>query len=319
MLDGIKNKLGFGNDQGYDNDYYDDYDAYADNFDGYSTSDDEGGAREEGYSSYSPVTTRNAGTNRSRRSSYTDQAASSLGERRKASAAHPPLVSLDDVRASTQVPDSLSRDPLPARHRSAGGFGRNSVGRASDFTLSGAEVDGGSQGPSSSDPGATADLGGAVSGSHTAGYDSLFESSSAHAPSQTSSKPVASAVGIGTHDPSASSDSRNMAAGAYDPYQAYEGAGSSTHRPTRNVIVISPNAYGEVEGVARSLKAGDAVVLSLRNTPSQLSKRILDFSFGVASALDASVDCIADKVFAVTRSSVLSDAECTKLRSQGVI
>jgi hypothetical protein len=31
------------------------------------------------------------------------------------------------------------------------------------------------------------------------------------------------------------------------------------------------------------------------------------------------VDCIADKVFAVTRSSVLSDAECTKLRSQGVI
>jgi len=312
MLDGIKSKLGLGNDQGYDKDYYEDYDAYADNFDDYSTYDDEGAAAEEGYSSYSPVTTRSAGTNRSRRSSYTDRAASSLGERRKVSGAHPPLVSLDDVRASTQVPDSLSRDPLPARHRSAGGFGRNSVGRASDFTLSGAEVDGGSQN-SSSDPGATADLGGAVSGGgHASGYDSLFESS-AHA----ASKPVASAVGIGTHDPSGSNDSR--ATGAYDPYQAYEGAGSAAHRPTRNVIVISPNSYGEVESVARSLKAGDAVILSLRNTPSQLSKRILDFSFGVASALDASVDCIADKVFAVTRSSALSDAECMKLRSQGVI
>ena len=48
-----------------------------------------------------------------------------------------------------------------------------------------------------------------------------------------------------------------------------------------------------------------------------LSKRILDFSFGVSSALDAKVDCIADKVFVITRGKELTDEERTKLRNQG--
>ena len=95
--------------------------------------------------------------------------------------------------------------------------------------------------------------------------------------------------------------------------------GSPSHKPTRNVIVLTPVAYDEVEHVARNLRAGDAVILSLRNTPSQLSKRILDFSFGVASALDATVDCISDKVFAITRVTALTDAELGRLRGQGVI
>ncbi|MBQ9001572.1 MAG: cell division protein SepF, partial [Eggerthellaceae bacterium] len=108
-------------------------------------------------------------------------------------------------------------------------------------------------------------------------------------------------------------------AGGYDPYRVYEAGSASSHRPSRSVSVISPVAYSEVENVARMLRAGDAVVLSLRNTPNQLSKRILDFSFGVASALDATVDCIADKVFAITRVSGLDDDELSRLRSQGVI
>jgi cell division inhibitor SepF len=227
---------------------------------------------------------------------------------------------MGDVRASTQVPDSLSRDPLPARRRTSttNSLGRSSMGRASDYTPSGAEVEGYDAYAETSDPGATADLGkGVGSSTRSSGYDSLFNSSSMTAASSSASKSPeqpapASAVGVSTH-------AKTTAASSYDPYQAYEGAGAASHKPTRNVVVISPNAYGEVESVARNLKAGDAVVLSLRNTPSQLSKRILDFSFGVASALDASVDCVADKVFAITRGSALSDAECMKLRGQGVL
>ena len=45
--------------------------------------------------------------------------------------------------------------------------------------------------------------------------------------------------------------------------------------------------------MAKILKAGDVVVLALRNTPDQLAKRILDFSFGVSSALDARVEAVA--------------------------
>ena len=53
--------------------------------------------------------------------------------------------------------------------------------------------------------------------------------------------------------------------------------------------------------------------------PKCLSKRILDFSFGVSSALDASVDCVADKVFVISRGAALTDAERMSLRGQGVL
>ena len=91
------------------------------------------------------------------------------------------------------------------------------------------------------------------------------------------------------------------------------------HSPTRALTVLKPASYGEVERIAKALKAGDAVVLALRNTPDNLSKRILDFSFGVSSALDASVDCVADKVFVISRGAPLTDAERMSLRGQGVL
>lgn len=314
MFDGIKNKLGFSNGQDDDGAYYDDYDAYDDDYaddygDEYDDYESDGAAGSE-YSPYAEVTTRSAGTNRSRRSSYTDRASADLGDRRM-STAHPPLVSKEDVRATTSFADAGTTPTASRRRTTTNGLGRNVVGRASDFALSGAEID--DPVPSyddapaaNSDPGATVAMGSKRAG----GYDSLFSSSTNRSAGDLSKKPAGS-VGIGTHD--------SKSTGAYDPYAAYEGAGSSTHKPSRAVVVITPIAYSEVESVARSLKAGDAVVLSLRNTPNQLAKRILDFSFGVASALDASVDCVADKVFAVTRTMPLTDAECMKLRGQGVM
>lgn len=95
-------------------------------------------------------------------------------------------------------------------------------------------------------------------------------------------------------------------------------AAPSVH-PSRTVVVLAPREYAEAEKVSRSLKAGDAVVLNLKTVPGDLSKRLLDFSFGVASALDVNVDCIADKVFALTRYTQLSDAEIMRLRGQGVL
>ncbi len=87
----------------------------------------------------------------------------------------------------------------------------------------------------------------------------------------------------------------------------------------RGLTVLTPVTYNDVEGVARALKAGNAVVLSMRNTPEELFKRILDFSFGVASALDASVDCPAAKVYAIIRGNGLTEEEKSRLRTQGVL
>ena len=111
----------------------------------------------------------------------------------------------------------------------------------------------------------------------------------------------------------------SSASGSYDPYEAYSTGTAGSHAPMRSLTVIKPTAYGDVERVAKAVKSGDVVVLVMRNTADDLSKRILDFSFGVASALDANVECPGDKVFAIARGKALSDDEKRRLRNQGAL
>ena len=288
MLDGIKSKLGFaeadrGQDEYYD-DYADDYGTYDDEYGEYGPDYDDA-APASRYDPYAPVTTRPARGGRSSRAGASDSE-------------FPKLVSIDDVRAHTQVPDSLNRDPLPPRRVSsasatAGGYrGERTVVNATA--------------PAPSSPAHTA-----AQRERSEGLNSLFEPSTS-----------AASVGAGAHaatTSSAASATSSAVTGAFDPYEAYAGSGSAAHGPSRSLTVIKPAAYGEVERVAKVLKAGDAVVLALRNTPDSLAKRILDFSFGVSSALDARVECVADKVFAITRGDALTEAERSALRNQGVL
>ena len=208
-FDGLKSRLGFGHKD-------DEYDDYSDR--------PVGGFR--------PATTRSS---RSSRFGRGESAADNL-------------VSIDDVKRHTRVPDRLQRDPLaPADDMPAGS-------------------------PRSD------------------GYDSLFE--------PTTETPAFT---------------------PYDPYVAYSSSSPSTYSVARPLTVIKPVVYGDVERVARAVKSGDVVVLVMRNTPDELSKRILDFSFGVASALDANVECPGEKVFAIARGNGLSEDEKTRLRNQGAL
>ena len=93
----------------------------------------------------------------------------------------------------------------------------------------------------------------------------------------------------------------------------------STHAATRGLAVIRPVTYSDAERVGRSLKAGDVVVLAMRSTPDDLMQRILDFSFGAASALDASVECPGERVFAIACGRGLAEDEIRNLRNQGVL
>lgn len=297
MLDGIKSKLGFTDasndayDDGHFDEYNDDFGEYNDEYGDYGPDYDEGAAASR-YDPYTPVTTRPArGAARSSRSSESE---------------FPKLVSIDDVRARTQVPDSLNRDPLPARRVSRSGA--SSGGYRAERTV----VDVTAPAPSS--PAHTA----AARRERSEGLDSLFSStmtSEAAAPSGVASLPKVSKESSASAPAAASS----ATTGAFDPYDAYAGTGAAAHNPSRSLSVLKPSSYGEAEHVAKILKAGDVAVLALRNTPDQLAKRILDFSFGVSSALDASVECVADKVFAITRGAALSEAERLALRNQGVL
>ena len=90
-------------------------------------------------------------------------------------------------------------------------------------------------------------------------------------------------------------------------------------RATRILTVIAPESYAEAERLVKILKSGDVAVLSLRKTPDALGKRILDFSFGVACAFDARVECISGHVYAITRGVGLTEGERGRLRDQGLM
>lgn len=98
-----------------------------------------------------------------------------------------------------------------------------------------------------------------------------------------------------------------------------EPAAALSTSTAREVTVLKPASYEDVSSVAQSVRAGHIVVLSLRQTDPALSKRVLDFSFGVASALTAQVDCIAEKTFVILQGRELTLEEKHKLAKQGAL
>lgn len=192
------------------------------------------------------------------------------------------LVSIDDVRANTHMPASLDRDPLPAR--------RTNPASTSFRTL---------VNESTPAPNSPADVSRRRERSES--LDDLFEPTTDAARSSRS--------GLGA------SPLASTAGSSFEP-RAFS-ATSATK--SRNVKVLHPLAYGDVEQVVRILRAGDAVVLAFDATPADLTKRLLDFSFGVACAMDATVDCLSPKVFFIAAGPALTEVERMHLRSQGVL
>ncbi|MDR2106059.1 MAG: cell division protein SepF [Coriobacteriales bacterium] len=85
-------------------------------------------------------------------------------------------------------------------------------------------------------------------------------------------------------------------------------------RVHRRVEHIRPMTYGDAEQVAQELRKGSVVVLDLRTTRPELAKRILDFSFGVASALEGQVDRHIDRVYIFTCNGAPTDEEKAAIR-----
>ena len=98
-----------------------------------------------------------------------------------------------------------------------------------------------------------------------------------------------------------------------------DASASHSSSTARELTVLKPASYEDVASVAQSVRAGHIVVLSLRQTDPALSKRVLDFSFGVASALTAQVECVAEKTFVILQGRELTLEEKHKLAKQGVL
>ncbi|WP_165252480.1 cell division protein SepF [Adlercreutzia sp. ZJ304] len=152
--------------------------------------------------------------------------------------------------------------------------------------------------PRSMTPEGAAEVSAAASRRHANGLDSLFSSTSQKSDSGASSR--LGVIGAASANAALSSSTASNAA-------------------NRGLRILKPTEYSQVSEVASMLRAGDAVVLVFKSTPESLEKRLLDFSFGVASALGANVECIGSKVFSITVGPGLSESEQTSLHTQGIL
>ncbi len=215
----------------------------------------------------------------SERSSYSTRGGSSL----------PRLVTMDDARESARY-SSSSRESS-RRSSAVRSYGRDMV----DSSL-----------PPSMTPEGTAAVS-AASNRRSEGLDSLFSSTTSSHETNSSSLREPTLPIMEPASTAVSTSIPNL------------GVASINLPGKRQLQVIRPNIYDDVENVTKVLKASDVVILSLSAVSPDLMKRMLDFSFGAASALDASVEAIGNKVFAITRGMPLSDAERDDLHSTGVI
>ncbi len=313
LIGDLKDRFGFGGgkqQQQYDEEpYYDDYNEY-----GYS---DDPYAVEDGYASQADPYDR---------LEYTTRSTAAHPYRSSGYASSPRLVSSDDIRATTSAYGVSTAATSPTAAFDSSAYAESELhanDSAHDGYVSSSVDDGETEqydvpataytdfvspykdharqsnvtSYASASTGASSTAASSVSGaSRSAGLDSLFTPSTAQA----------------------SSDSGVQSSGASVTSVSPTGA-SAASNSSREITLLQPIAYDDVASVARSVRLGNIVVLSLRSTDSALAKRVLDFSFGVASALDAKVDCVADKTFVIVQGRDLSLEERHRLQKQGIL
>jgi cell division inhibitor SepF len=75
------------------------------------------------------------------------------------------------------------------------------------------------------------------------------------------------------------------------------------------VHLVVPKSFNDAQQVADQFKDHIPVILNLRGTDVDLSKRLIDFASGMTYALDGGMQRIADKVFLLTPRNVDVSAE----------
>ncbi len=65
----------------------------------------------------------------------------------------------------------------------------------------------------------------------------------------------------------------------------------------QEIVVFQPGTFNEAQQVAEHIKAHKVVVINMKRTDKDLSKRIIDFLSGINYAVDGHVQKIADNIF----------------------
>lgn len=84
--------------------------------------------------------------------------------------------------------------------------------------------------------------------------------------------------------------------------------------------VLRPESYDDVETVVRRVRTKQPVALVFVGVRTEIAKRVLDFSYGFACGLGASVKEIGDRVFMVLPAGCeVKEADLAKLRTSGYL
>jgi cell division inhibitor SepF len=89
--------------------------------------------------------------------------------------------------------------------------------------------------------------------------------------------------------------------------------------PAARVHVMEPQGFNDAQEVGDRLKAGQPVILNLQGVDRELLRRLIDFSSGLAYALNGTMSKAAEQVFLLTPSNVeVSEEEKERLQARGL-
>lgn len=90
--------------------------------------------------------------------------------------------------------------------------------------------------------------------------------------------------------------------------------------PQLPAYILRPESYDDVETVVRRVRTRQPVALVFVGVRTEVAKRVLDFSYGFACGLGASVKEVGDRVFMVLpQGCEIKESDLAKLRTEGYI
>jgi cell division inhibitor SepF len=89
--------------------------------------------------------------------------------------------------------------------------------------------------------------------------------------------------------------------------------------PAEKLRVIAPNGFNEAKDIGDHLKRNTPVIINLVEIDQALRRRLVDFSSGLAYALNAKMERVAENVFLITPSDVeVTAEERRRMRERGL-
>ena len=93
-----------------------------------------------------------------------------------------------------------------------------------------------------------------------------------------------------------------------------------TATPQLPAYVLRPESYDDVETVVRRVRTRQPVALVFQGVRTEVAKRVLDFSYGFACGLGASVREVGDRCFIVLpQGCEVKETDLAKLRQDGYL